>query len=742
MANTLTKQTAQKYFPEQLAQPAQPYRPARAAWTEKKTETVCQWVQITPDQPAQTVVGTERDEHNNIIRYYLETIPAKAGKRERRCETVTTIILHSPEPEQPFLPAVGYQPASVRTDYNLGWNASARSIASLPGAAVYKFKVPGSVGVVTGLTTQDTGPTYADIPYGIYAAGSQWQVLEYGVPKTPLAIYAPSDVFKIARSGYSVTYSVNSTVVYRSTAPSAGEVFVDAALYSGGDSIDSPSLKAEEDPYETATLVLEQLRAYAGDAGAEGEQVDAVLAALTADAADGTPPETATVVLRALQALAGEYVYEEAQLALEPLEAASLDGLEEPPYEVCTAVMMPMYCAAICIEGELSSVDTTLHPIVGMAGDYAYEEMRADLGMLSAWATEEEVPDEPTEVEPTSTLTPPTGVLTARAESAPGGVALRPAAGVLRIASNNATAALRGVRPTLAFAATGEDLAQLAMTAPAATLSFAATVGDVVTLSLTAPRATQTAGGSAALPMTAPRATLKVTATAGEVASLSLAGRAGVLSFSAAGEATATLAIRAPMATTATNRATLGLTPPRARLVLVSLGDTTVAADELESYVVNLRTNYRAEPDSTSAGYEMTRYVDFPVTQLVRHNNRTYGVGPGGLYCLDAECDPAGPVHWRVTTCTTDFGGRELRRPVAMYVGGRLGPTAYFTARAGEGREFSYGFGTPRGQTAQNHRQVLGKGLRSRFFSFGIGGTGACELTNFEIETATMERRI
>lgn len=130
----------------------------------------------------------------------------------------------------------------IRITNDLGWNSGARSIAVEPGDCTSTFRPsPNCVGVIVGLATADAGPSINDIQHGFYfrrAFGNQvYTVFENGVSKTAPTVYTHDDQFHVSRLGGVVTYWVNSLVVYTSTVPSSGPVFLDAVLYSTGDSV-------------------------------------------------------------------------------------------------------------------------------------------------------------------------------------------------------------------------------------------------------------------------------------------------------------------------------------------------------------------------------------------------------------------------------------------------------------------------------------------------------------------------
>ena len=78
----------------------------------------------------------------------------------------------------------------------------------------------------------------------------------------------------------------------------------------------------------------------------------------------------------------------------------------------------------------------------------------------------------------------------------------------------------------------------------------------------------------------------------------------------------------------------------------------------------------------------------------------------------------------------------------AAYFAGRLGPAATVTLYAGESGQESYAYTTPRGQTAINHREKFGKGVKNRYFALGIAGADIMDLDAIEPHIDKLSRRI
>ncbi len=142
------------------------------------------------------------------------------------------------------IPAV---PAVNSYDYHEGWNAGANSIENIDGDVHTVFMVDIGVAGAVGfcpyprvdVTSKEnlTHAFYFDKGPG---GDARYQIMERGRIVRGALPYDPSvDEFEITREGTDgrVTYSVNDTVVFTSSAGVFGPLVVGTALYRGGDAI-------------------------------------------------------------------------------------------------------------------------------------------------------------------------------------------------------------------------------------------------------------------------------------------------------------------------------------------------------------------------------------------------------------------------------------------------------------------------------------------------------------------------
>lgn len=210
MANRLVKQGVTTYTPavkEVIAQPA------RCVTTTTK-ELVTRWKTVTTT-------------NGNSWSWY--TVPITGY------ENVTRSVCY------PAVEGVEGRDSSITFDNLQGWNAGARSVASVHGDLAAEFRFPpGTVGGLCGLCA-GAARSFASITHGVYVTEDGLTVVEQGA-QVALGPSVPEGTkLRITRAGEVVTYYI-ADWSYTSELPSAGTVNLAALLYVAGDSVDDPSI--------------------------------------------------------------------------------------------------------------------------------------------------------------------------------------------------------------------------------------------------------------------------------------------------------------------------------------------------------------------------------------------------------------------------------------------------------------------------------------------------------------------
>jgi len=302
-------------------------------------------------------------------------------------------------------------------------------------------------------------------------------------------------------------------------------------------------------------------------------------------------------------------------------------------------------------------------------------------------------------------------------------------------------AKIRAPKPTASASATGTNWLKASAKAPMATLSAAGTVSGTATTNVKAPMASLIGYGGMVCNVTITgRPTLDAHVTSGSVMNANITGPMAILPlFEVTTESFCTADIVAPMGRMGATLQAWIIAPMG---TLTAVGTAVVTAT-YEAYAINL--NHPPPRPGEPQIDEVTRYTNFPFTHIVRYQGSYFGANSTGLYLLEGTTDYAETptaVPWSFRTATTDFKEPKQKTVAAAYFGGRLGPASTVTLYAGEGAGVAYAHTTPRGATAQNHRQVFGKGVKARYYSLGANGTGTMELDDIEFDIHTMTRRI
>jgi hypothetical protein len=158
-----------------------------------------------------------------------------------------------------------------------------------------------------------------------------------------------------------------------------------------------------------------------------------------------------------------------------------------------------------------------------------------------------------------------------------------------------------------------------------------------------------------------------------------------------------------------------------------------------EAYAVNLKHNPKKGVEPVD---EVTRYTDYPFNQIVRYKNQYYGVSDTGLYLLGGATDAGSPINWAWKTALEDNDALEKKTVRSVYFSGRVGQDAEITIYAGESGQNAYTYNTPRDANPQNYRQVVGRGVKGRYYAIGATGDVTFELDGLDPEVDKLARRI
>ena len=384
--NTLFKQIDKSYVAGSSGVPGDPGRPYRPGYSYQNAGTVCAY---GPDAAALAAMGIKRvwvepgfDElgQYNAGGWSFSLPPGIAGASvpyRYACETVMRTYYVPPQSYIPPTPPVPPTASQVIKEFHLGWNSRARSIRAFPGALRARFSVPSGVaGVVAGLNTSYSQTGYGDIRFAFYLNQGLARIVESGKVVATVGLYTGETVFEVRRLRGKVTYFKDGVQV-RETDNDSAPAHLDAALYSGGDSVTDPSIEglAVGDGGLQPLQGLGGVGTYAISSG-----VLQPLVSLTASFSGSAG------VLQPLHGLASNYAYGAGGGVLPPLAGLGLGSGLTPSYAICDGALALLSGAASGLTGGLVSSSAALPALDGLASEGPYGESAGMFAPLTGWA--------------------------------------------------------------------------------------------------------------------------------------------------------------------------------------------------------------------------------------------------------------------------------------------------------------------------------------------------------------------
>lgn len=392
MGNTLHKVSRRRYVPGTPGVPAyagQPYIPAGYVVV---SERVCT---RSADESAALAAGWTRE--------YVVSGGLSSGSGTGRwiwvspsgttsvqipytysCRTDSYTVFR---PEQPFIPpraAIPPTVAHIMEDFQLGWTGRARSRKTVIGGVRTSFQVPRSVvGAVVGLNTGYSPTGYRDIRFAFYLSNGVARVMQRGEVVHTIGAYVEGAVFRIDRAAGKVRYYVNDTLVYESP-NSADAMHLDAALYSAGDTVDTPSL----------TALTEGAGAFLPVSGiASNYLLSAAQGSLSALTGSAGAANSGYGSLAPVAGVASNYAYSAAHGSFLPLEGLADAGDLVPSYALADGVVTMLTGSATGQTGTVGTGGGALAALLGQASDRPYGSASGALRPLGGFADGQEGAD-------------------------------------------------------------------------------------------------------------------------------------------------------------------------------------------------------------------------------------------------------------------------------------------------------------------------------------------------------------
>lgn len=264
-------------------------------------------------------------------------------------------------PPSPAVPAIASQTVY---DYQLGWNARARSIPTMHGDGFYSAIVTNdTIGAMIGLTVFDASSGYSDMTNAFYSRKGSVSAYEFGAEVQSFGSH-PGAVLKIRRVAGKIQYLIDGEVAREVDAVVSGPTWFSAALYSGGDRVLSP-MYTEELGLGRIGGDLSAFAGYITDAtySTIGGSLRALSGTITID--------QPSMIGGDIPALTG-YIGKDACILFGSLQAfggsISSDGII-PTYGIIGGTTHPPVGYINLLTGSLMTIDARMQPVVGILSD-------------------------------------------------------------------------------------------------------------------------------------------------------------------------------------------------------------------------------------------------------------------------------------------------------------------------------------------------------------------------------------
>lgn len=140
----------------------------------------------------------------------------------------------------------------------------------------------------------------------------------------------------------------------------------------------------------------------------------------------------------------------------------------------------------------------------------------------------------------------------------------------------------------------------------------------------------------------------------------------------------------------------------------------------------------------------VSEYTNYAFNSFAKIGGSWYGAGSDGLIRLDGTNDDGDNINWIIRTGQHDDGNSGLKRLPELLLALRASGKVRVRVHSDDNTYHDYTFPAVQTGTIHQHRVVVGKGLRSRYFMVelqGMNGTDL-ELDSMIIELTKTTRRL
>lgn len=348
MTNSLFKNTTIETTVQVMEIPAIPYRPAEPERVVYETRHVCGFIQSSSSAGHYIYVTSEG---GGVTAIWVPDAGSPGLSTTWGCWDALVPVTYPAQPVQWPVPGSPGSGGTVSTGYNLGWNAGGRSIAMFTADGYVQFKVRASVvGVIAGINVYDGVDAHYSgntTDYAFFLSHGVARIIENGVQGAYLGPYTDATVFKVDRTGTTITYYMDGVSKGTTAGALTAPAWLEASLYSGDDEVFDPSL----------------VQVSAPDLTAQTATLDGVLSEMTFFGTDGVFAELSGVL---------------------PAFTSQMDsGVVIPNYAVGDWTLPPLAFYLNGLTGEKGTLTASLLGLRMLAADHPYAEMFATLPPLN-----------------------------------------------------------------------------------------------------------------------------------------------------------------------------------------------------------------------------------------------------------------------------------------------------------------------------------------------------------------------
>jgi hypothetical protein len=305
-------------------------------------------------------------------------VPPPGGGQPIYRNYCTNVIRYVNLPSQPYRapsPAAPAVASQTIIDKMVGWNTRAYSKVSFQSYGRARFKVPRNVsGAVVGLNDTPGKSGYGDIRFAFYCSYGIVRVMQLGAEVAYIGQYDEGAVFGIRRYKGKIYYEIDGEVVHESNNADM-PLFLDAALYTSGDSVEDAEIAGLS--YSEGTL--SGMQGFASELASS--QAVTALQALTGGGREGV---RLTTTLTGFVGQGSDKPYGASTAAL-PLFSGDAQGggLLAPQMSVSDGSLLMFGGAASGLTGEIGGSAASLSlRFDGMASENLYGESMSSLPAL------------------------------------------------------------------------------------------------------------------------------------------------------------------------------------------------------------------------------------------------------------------------------------------------------------------------------------------------------------------------